>query len=246
MQKNINFQEALKHGEVKEDDYFLVRYPNGRDKLFRLVKTEKGYVMWGPPTEQKVRFCGKDGYDKLFTLADEVVKKEYFLLEIFEDVYACKLSEKSYEVHSLGELRRILEDETKKHIHPDDKEMIYALASRCVYACSTYKNFYLFRVSNGNIAVNSLYRSDNDPWYFNYSVRPEAIPKATMCLNMEERDGSKERPWFCIDGQNYVQENEEVSESNDEIMRIIKEKCKTAKDVQEVIRKLEEYAKNLK
>lgn len=242
----MEFQEALNYGKVKEDDYFLVKYPDGRNKLFRLVKTGKEYVMRGLPTDKKVKFSGKEGYDKLFDLADAAAKSEYSQPGIFEDVHACGLPKNDYEVHSCSELRRILEYETKSYAHPADEEMNYVLASRCAYFCGNYENFYLFRVSGGKVDVNSLYRSDNEPWYFNYAVRPEAIPKPTMLLNMEGCDGSEEKPWVCVESQDDEENVNSINISKDEIIRLIKEGCNSKQEVQEVIEMLKEYAKNLK
>ena len=154
--------------------------------------------MWGPPTDKKVLFDGREGYDNLFDLADAAVRKEYSFPEIFADVHACSLPERDYGVLSYDELRRILDDTTKIYGHPDDKEMIYALASRCVVLDGSYANFRMFSVGSGSLSSNYLYNSCNDAYSFIYAVRPEAIPKATMCLNMEGRDGSKENPWLCI------------------------------------------------
>lgn len=248
---SILYQVALNQGIVKEGNYFLFPYPNGNNCLFRLVKREEMYVMWGPPTEGKITLKGKKGYDNFFALANAQVKKEYSFSEIFEEVHACGLHEKNYVVHYCEELQKIFDEAEKLYGHPDDANMIYFLASRFVNINTSYTYFNVFRVDNGYVRANLLYRSGGGSNSPTYAVRPEAIPKSTLLLETEGCDGSKEHPWICLGSKEGMQDIQSktqetailsssvVGQSKAELMRLIQ-------DEEEWIAKLKKYAENLK
>lgn len=154
--------------------------------------------MWGPPTEGKITLKEKEGYDNLFTLADALVEKEYSSEGVFEEVHACGLSEKEYGVHSYREFQKIFVEERKLYEHPDDVNMIYFLASRCVLIGSSGAYFYVFRVYSDLVDAYYLYGSNGYADSATRAVRPEATPKSTLLLETEGCDGSKEKPWICV------------------------------------------------
>ena len=254
--KTIIYQEALEQRIVKEGDYFLVQYPDGRNKLFRLVKRNKGYVLWGPPTDGTITLIGKEGYDNLFTLADALVEKEYFSEGVFEEVHACGLSEKEYEVHSYREFQKIFDEAEKLYEHPDDVNMIYFLASRCVDIYSGDADFYVFFVNSCGVNYGWLYNSYGNADDPTNAVRPEATPKSTLLLETKGCDGSKEKPWICLNSQEEIQEENASSEEvtrkvmesvrKSELMNIIQEGRKLIQKESEWLAKLEKYAENLK
>lgn len=197
-EQNMTYQEALSREIVKEGDYFLVKYPDGRDILFRLVKREAGYVMWGMRTTEEIYLYGKGGYDNSLILADNQVRKEYSFEGVFEEVHALGLPEKEYEFHSSQEYLKFLEEKGKIFEHPDDAKMCYFLASRCVAAYSKSEYFCVFAVDIGYLRSNALYSLWEGMHGYTIAVRPEAIPDPQMRISMEKCDGSKENPWICL------------------------------------------------
>ncbi len=203
----MDYQKALDQGIVKEGDYFQVKYREGQEVLFRLVKRKgERYVWWGPPTKGKIFLKGKKGYDNLFELADVKARKEYSNLEMFEGLHAVGLDEKGYTFRSHKELHNFLKCMNKMFKNPEDLGISYAVASRCVYIDSNYAYFGVFYVSRGCVYANTLYRSDGDTWSPSLAVRPEATPKSNMKILIEGCDGSKGKPWICLS-------SEEVRES---------------------------------
>lgn len=249
------FKKALGQGTIKEGDYFEVRYPDGMVALFRLFKTEKGYVMLGPPTTKEVLFRGKEGYDNLFALADSQARKEYSN-DVFEDVHACSLPKREYRFESYDKLRAALVKFSKMYDFSDTSAPPYALASRCVLLDSYYAFFRMFYVGSGTVNARSLYNSYTYAGSNSYAVRPEAIPKPTMKFLEEDCDGSQERPWVCLGSQEEkIPEQSKEGTSQDEgiinidkdrLMSLIKEGHELNERVACWLAELEEYAKNLK
>lgn len=169
--KTNTFKMALDQGTIKEKDYFLVKYPDGKEALFRLFKAEDGYVMLGPPTIEEVDFRGKEGYDNLFTLADSQARKEY-ANDVFKDVHACSLPEREYEFKTYDALLNALEKFSKMYDFSDDSVPAYALASRCVYLDGSYARFRVFCVSGGTVNASYLYLSSTSVYGNSLAVRP--------------------------------------------------------------------------
>ena len=248
-QETMTYQKAFAGGVVKKGDYFSVQYPDGRNVLFRLVKREGKYVMWGMTTTEQIYLEGKKGYDNFLTWADAKVREEYSSEDTFEEVHALGLSDKDYEIHSQEEFRRILDEAEEMCGSSEDTNMYYALASRCVSLSGSGAYFSVFFVYSDCVIGNLLYRSDGHTWSYTYAVRPEATPKSTLLLKLARCNGSKEKPWICLNSQEDVQE---VNTSNDdtagedmadmskaELLRLIQ-------GVREQLEKLEKYAQNLK
>ncbi len=248
-QETMTYQKALAGGVVKKGDYFSVQYPDGRNVLFRLVKREGRYVMWGMTTTEQIYLEGKKGYDNFLTWADAKVREEYSSEDTFEEVHALGLSDKDYEIHSQEEFRRILDEAEEMCGSPEDANMCYALASRCVYLSSSHAGFRVFYVLGGYMGYDWLCNSYGSTSSSSRAVRPEATPKSTLLLKRVGCNGSKEKPWICLNSQEDVQE---VNTSNDdtagedmadmskaELLRLIQ-------GVREQLEKLEKYAQNLK
>lgn len=244
-QRTMTYQKALDMGIVKEGDYFSVKYPDGRELLFRLVKRKERYVMWGPPTNGKIYLEGKKGYDKFLALADAKVLEEYSTGDVFEEVHALGLDKKDYEFHSNEEHYRIADEVKSLFNHPDDIRMDYAIASRCVGIYGTDAWFRVFYVYRGDVRAGWLYNSDGGTFSWSYAIRPEAIPKSTLLLKIGECDGSKEKPWICLSSQEEnIKSDTAVSETmatvnKSELMSLIQ-------GIREQLQELEEYAKSLK
>ena len=248
-QETMTYQEALDGGVIQEGHYFLVKYPDGRRVLFRLVKREGRYVMWGMTTTKQIYLEGKEGYDNFLTWADAKVREEYSSEDTFEEVHALGLSKKDYEIHSQKEFRRILDEAEKMCGSPEDVDMYYVLASRCVAINSSYAWFNVFCVYGGRVDAYNLYISYGSSSSPSLAVRPEVTPKSTLLLKLAGCNGSRENPWICLNRQEDVQE---VNTSNDdtegedmadmskaELLRLIQ-------GVREQLEKLEKYAQNLK
>ena len=248
-QETMTYQKALAGGVVKKGDYFSVQYPDGRNVLFRLVKREGKYVMWGMTTTEQIYLEGKKGYDNFLTWADAKVREEYSSEDTFEEVHALGLSDKDYEIHSQEEFRRILDEAEEMCGSSEDTNMYYALASRCVGIYGSYAWFYVFLVLSGDVNAYDLYNSYGSTGSGTFAVRSEATPKSTLLLKRAGCNGSKEKPWICLNSQEDVQE---VNTSNDdtagedmadmskaELLRLIQ-------GVREQLEKLEKYAQNLK
>lgn len=247
--KTNTFKMALDQGTIKEKDYFLVKYPDGKEALFRLFKAEDGYVMLGPPTIEEVDFRGKEGYDNLFTLADSQARKEY-ANDVFKDVHACSLPEREYEFKTYDALLNALEKFSKMYDFSDGSVPAYALASRCVCLDSGGAIFYLFRVSGGTVYASYLYNSGNGAYSRSYAVRPEAIPKSTMEFLEEDCDGSEEKPWICLGCQEEVKPSDHSKETSnsgkEELMKLIREVHELQGQIDKRIAEIEKYVKNLK
>lgn len=250
------YQEALDQRIVKEGDYFLVQYPDGRNKLFRLVKRNKGYVLWGPPTDGTITLIGKEGYDNLFTLVDALVEKEYPSEGVFEEVHACGLSEKEYEYDSYEEWRKTFKKLNIISKHPDDVNLDYVLASRGFSDDDDSSPcFWIFAVYGGRLHRTILLDSLHGVYSTTYAVRPEATPKSTLLLETKGCDGSKENPWICLGSQERMKEDTSKnsttgesmeSMSKSELMSIIQEGRELIQKESEWLAKLEKYAENLK
>ena len=87
-------------------------------------------------------------------------------------------------------------------------------------------------------------------------MRPEATPKSTLLLKLARCNGSKEKPWICLNSQEDVQE---VNTSNDdtagedmadmskaELVYLIQEGQELIQKQCAWLTKLEKYAQNLK
>ena len=255
-QETMTYQKAFAGGVVKKGDYFSVQYPDGRNVLFRLVKREGKYVMWGMTTTKQIYLEGKKGYDNFLTWADAKVREEYSSEDTFEEVHALGLSDKDYEIHSQEEFRRILDEAEKMCGSPEDANMYYALASRCVNVASIYAYFGVLRVYSGDVGAYSLYYSNGYSYSYPFAVRPEATPKSTLLLKLARCNGSKEKPWICLNSQEDVQE---VNTSNDdtagedmadmskaELVYLIQEGQELIQKQCAWLTKLEKYAQNLK
>ncbi len=196
-QITMTYQKALDRGIVKEGDYFSVKYPSGKKALFRLVKREERYVLWGPPTEGKILLKGKEGYESFLALADAKVREEYFSERVFEEVHALGLSERNYKVHSHEEFCRILDKARRMCKNPEDANMYYFLALRCVAVYSNITYLRVLRVRSGRVYSGILYRSGGYVGSYGYAVRPEATLKPDLRISMKG-DGSKENPWIFL------------------------------------------------
>lgn len=255
-QRTMTYQEAFDGGIVKEGDYFSVQYPDGRNVLFRLVKREKGYFMWGMETTKEILLKGKNGYDKFLTLANAELRKKYSSKDVFGEVHAVGLDEPDYEVHSLKEFNRLLDEARKICGNPEDTNMYYALASRCVSIYSGDESFRVFSVNSGSVDANYLWHSYGGAGSPIYAVRPEATPKSTLLLKIDGCDGSKENPWICLNNQEDIQEvnpqndstaGEVIAEvSKRELMKLIQEGYALIQKESEWIAKLEKYAQKLR
>ena len=248
--KTNNFKTALDKGKIQEGDYFLVKYPDGREALFRLFKTEKGYVMWGPPTVEEVLFKGKEGYDHLFELADSQARKEY-ANDVFQDIHACSLPEREYQFETYNAFLDALYEFRKKYDFSDTSMQDYALASRCVLLDGSLAYFRMFYVSGGRVYANLLYYSDTSVNGNSYAVRPEAIPKSTMEFIEEDCDGSEERPWICLGSQEreefFEQSKGGTSTKGEDAMSTDKEELMSfIQEGYNWLKKLEERVQNLK
>lgn len=252
--KTNTFKKALDQGVIKGGDHFLVKYPDGMEALFRLLKTEKGYVMWGPPTVEEVLFKGKEGYDHLFELADSQARKEY-ANDVFQDIHACSLPEREYQFETYNAFLDALYEFRKKYDFSDTSMQSYALASRCVHydsnSSGSWFDFRMFRVYGGSVNADILYGSTGGTSNYSYAVRPEAIPKSTMEFIEEDCDGSEERPWICLGSQ----EREEFSEQSkggtstkgEDAMSTDKEELMSfIQEGYNWLKKLEERVQNLK
>ena len=253
-QETMTYQKALAGGVVKKGDYFSVQYPDGRNVLFRLVKREGRYVMWGMTTTKQIYLEGKEGYDNFLTWADAKVREEYSSEDTFEEVHALGLSKKDYEIHSQKEFRRILDEAEKMCGSPEDVDMYYVLASRCVYLKSSYAYFGVLVVDGGYVLGNWLYNSYGDTNSPSLAVRPEVTPKSTLLLKLAGCNGSRENPWICLNRQEDVQE---VNTSNDdtegedmadmskaELVHLIQEGQELIQKQCAWLAKLEKYAQN--
>jgi len=203
-QRNMTYQEAFVGGIVKEGDYFSIQYPDGRNVLFRLVKREKGYFMWGMETTKEILLKGKNGYDKFLTLANAEVRKEYSSKDVFEEVHAVGLDEPDYEVHYSMDLDWILDNARKMCGNPEDANMNYALASRCAIILNklNFGHFLILRMCRGEVYRSCImYASNGSTWSRTIAVRPEATPKSTLLLKIDGCDGSNENPWICLNKQ---------------------------------------------
>ena len=88
----------------------------------------------------------------------------------------------------------------EQYKHLCNKNMKYWLASRCVDfgAHDNYSYFRMCVMRTELIDAYFLYRSDGITYAPSLAVRPETVPKSTLILEREGRDGSKERPWICL------------------------------------------------
>ncbi len=248
----VTYQKAFDEGTIRKGHYFLVRYPNGKEALFRLVKREKGYVMCGPPTEGKISLKGKEGYDNFFDLANEQVKKEYSSKGVFKEIHALGGPKKDYEVHSTQEYRKV-RDEIQEYLKDlGNIDENYFLASRCVSLNSSGALFDVFFVIGGYVHSSWWYYSHGLTSSPTHAVRPEATPESTLLLKTTGCDGSEEKPWICIGSEEEKStrgEEEAVSDcttgkgkasvSKDELMCLIQEGEAWIAKLKEYVSKLE-------
>ncbi len=235
MENTVTYQEALAKEIIQEGHYFLVRYPNGKEALFRLVKREKGYVMCGPSTKGRISLKGKEGYNNFFALADAKAREEYSQKGVFKEVHALGGPKKDYKVYSNQEYYEVVEEIEEYIKYLDNTNKSYFLASRCVDLDSTYAWFHVFIVSSGGVYANNLYGSNGNTNSPSFAVRPEATPESTLLLKTTGCDGSEEKPWICIgsEEENPTRGEEVVSDcttnkgkesvSKDELMCLIQE-----------------------
>lgn len=218
MAKTITFEDALDAGVIRQGDYFVTTTPKDRQVILtaqetgfrdkqsfkieageaKLWRLEEELKMWGEPTKEKLTLYGKDGFIQGIDAMQKVARELYDLPDVFAEVQACGLPEKDYYFSSDKEFAKILEQAGKKYQHPDDKQMRYWLASRCVNLYSTYVYFRIFDVGGVSVGSSDLYRSDGYGDYSNFPVRPETTPSPKLLLETEGCDGTKLKPWICL------------------------------------------------
>ena len=102
---------------------------------------------------------------------------------------------------------------------------------------------------SGYVDAAALYYSYGDAASSSKAVRPEAIPKSTLRLNMEGRDGSKENPWICVSDQEVVQEEvtENPSIADESLTSISKDGLASViQEAENLLTRLKKYANELK
>lgn len=196
VQETVTYCEAIDQGKFRENDYFSFKYPDGKSKLFRLIMTEKGYALLGEPTKTPIHLKGKAGYEQFLDLANNQVNREYFLPNVFEDVYVYGPPKEKYEIIPEDGFIDGPEDIKKMDKHPNDKDMEYALASLCTIMIEPTL-FGVFTMNKGEECFNTLYDSNGKIYELHYAVRPVAIPKPTLKF-LVKGEGSRKNPWTYI------------------------------------------------
>lgn len=208
--KAAPYLEALAMGVVREKHFVEVPYQEketGQEttKLFQIRKNwEEGLSWWGSLTERELVLEGIYGYTKIFSWADELVKKEFANPEVFEEVHPLALPKKEYTFTNMDEEFRFFDEVSKHFSDPDDQDLKYWLASRFTYlGGSKFTNFNVCHVNSGHVSGALLHNLYYDilgnltykSYSYNLVLRPEATPKSTICLRMGGCDGSREYPW---------------------------------------------------
>ncbi len=217
MSKTITFMDAVVHGIVNNGDYFECTNPKKmranlqerstgikREQFFQikegekqLWRLEKGLKMWGEPTRKTLSLSGEIGFNQSNSTMNYVARKLYGMEEFFETVQSCSLPEKRYDRPFL-EIKKLMQEESEKYGNPDDKELSYWLASRCIIGGETYTLYKNFYVGNNRLDLRVIFNPERKIGIPSLSVRPEATPRPTLLLETEGVDGSRERPWKCI------------------------------------------------
>lgn len=211
----ITFEDAQLNGIVHKGDYFVTTAPKdvclivtkdstgypkdqafqikaGEQKLWRL---EEGLKLWGEPTQRKLILQGQEGFIQGTDTIHSVARKLHILPGIFEQVQSCSLQHKDYITTYSQE---VWQEEKKKYQHPDDKYLEYWLASRCILIDGIYVDRHIFYINNGEINSAALYYYSGNATLDVFAIRPEATLCAKLLLNIEDCDGTRNKPWRCL------------------------------------------------
>lgn len=216
-------------------------------------KTAEECRLFGPPTSEILSIVGETGYKNAINTLDKIASETNIFPEFFKAVHSCRFSERRYDISSNGlstTKNDVPDDEIKLHYHEDDKEMGYFIAALCenYSALSLSKVSYRILCKIGNyITSEPLYFAVpgfNTPSKPCLNVRPEAIPKWGLLIEMEERNGSKEKPWLCVENPHKT-----VELSQKELLKLIqemqKEEAKEHEKRIERLSQLETFVRNL-
>lgn len=210
----ITFEEALKEGKIHLGDYFVTTaYRDSRvivpesitgsdeEQYFEtrigtrcLWRLDEEIKMVGEPTKKELTLRGQEGFERGINTINRVAKELYEVMRVFEQVQSCAFPKENY---TLSELHDILQAEQKRYQHPDDRGKRYWIASRCIEVYCNKSYFNILAVNSryvGNFNLHCSYGLSNS---YSFAIRPEAIPSPTMLLEIEWRDGSKDKPWKC-------------------------------------------------
>ena len=214
MSNTITFEDARQEGIILPDHYLEVTAPRSRkvimtEKETGFEKTQKFTVksgkkhLWrisedfkllGNPTKEGLTLCGHVGFEQGPNTMNRIIRELYDMSNVFEKTKACSLPEKDYFFfHPQSEY-----ETEKKYSHPDDIHMEYWLSSRCVEDSGMHVEFNVFIVYHSMVCCSSLHETSWREDYNTYAIRPEATPTATLLLERDGCDGSKEKPWKCL------------------------------------------------
>lgn len=183
-----NSQAIMNEKETGFEEQQKFTIEEGETNLWRM---DKNFVLWGEPTKQKLVLKGKTGDEQGVPAMHKVLKELYEDFGIFEQIYACSFPKRSYFLH---EIMRVVRDERENYQEQEDITFDYWLAS----SCRIDKERGVFFVKQCDIYAFELYDSHENIYSDSHAMRPIAIPKATLTLEIDGFDGSKRKPWKCI------------------------------------------------
>lgn len=215
----ITFEDARQEGIIKPGDYFVTTAPKDRNVIVTRVETgfdenqkfknkagaqklwrlENGLTMLGEPTKETLTLKGREGFEQGPNAMERVARELYSITDIFEQVRSCSLQERTY---LFSELKKVLQ--TGRYAYLAHKKS-YWLASHCVELYDSDADYIMLEMRlqmlymcDDTVYVRALYDSDGKTSSDTRAVRPEATPKATLLLETEGCDGTRDRPWKCL------------------------------------------------
>lgn len=194
--RDVNFTAVSCLTGYPQDQKFYIK--EGHQELWRLENgLKEGLKMWGEPTQEKLVIQAQQGFLEGIEAINKVARELYAFHSTFKQVKACSLKNRDY-ITTIEE--KIWRKEDKNYQNLEDKGLQYWLASRVIVINSVYLDCYMFHVNCGKIEPSILRYSSGHANRDAKRVRPEATADPKLILDIDDCDGTKQRPWRCLQG----------------------------------------------
>lgn len=215
MPNTITFEDAKREGIILPGHYFAITVPEdrvvtaneketgvkgiqkfiveaGQRQLWRL---NEELILQGKPTKEDLVLRGWNGILRAPNTMHRIIRELYDIPGVFEMARACSLPEKAYFFTSTQEAY----EEVKKYERTADHLEWYWLASHCFIINDTDVDVALFYMNCGEVYCDNVAYESGDPCDDGaFAICPEGTPKSNLLLDRSSGDGSKKRPWICL------------------------------------------------